>query len=295
MNILFIGPTRIGDTILASSIINFLIDQNKKSKFTVVTSPFSKDLYEKMPNLEKIIVINKKKYGLHWLNIWLSSIFKKWDLVVDLRSSIIAYLLFTKSRKIFKGNDNFHKIIQFTNFLKTSKKISPLIWSDSTDEAESKNKIKNEGPFIAVAPYSNWRQKDWSIEKYIELFKNDFFKNYTLILTGISKDIPNIEKFNKLMNDPSLSIINLFDWGNLRNMIPIFKKCDFFIGSDSGLMHLAASTKCKTFALFGPTNEIVYGPWGDHKIIKSHDYPATDDPLNLSVEKVLNIIKKEIR
>ncbi len=295
MNILFIGPTRIGDTILASSIINSLIDQNKKSKFTVVTSPFSKDLYEKMPNLEKIIVINKKKYGLHWLNIWLSSIFKKWDLVVDLRSSIIAYLLFTKSRKIFKGNDNFHKIIQFTNFLKTSKKISPLIWSDSTDEAESNNKIKNEGPFIAVAPYSNWRQKDWSIEKYIELFKNDFFKNYTLILTGISKDIPNIEKFNKLMNDPSLSIINLFDWGNLRNMIPIFKKCDFFIGSDSGLMHLAASTKCKTFALFGPTNEIVYGPWGNHKIIKSHDYPATDDPLNLSVEKVLNIIKKEIR
>ena len=295
MNILFIGPTRIGDTILASSIINFLIDQNKKSKFTVVTSPFSKDLYEKMPNLEKIIVINKKKYGLHWLNIWRSCIFKKWDLVVDLRSSIIAYLLFTKSRKIFKGNDNFHKIIQFTNFLKTSKKISPLIWSDFTDEAESKNKIKNEGPFIAVAPYSNWRQKDWSIEKYIELFKNDFFKNYTLILTGISKDIPNIEKFNKLMNDPSLSIINLFDWGNLRNMIPIFKKCNFFIGSDSGLMHLAASTKCKTFALFGPTNEIVYGPWGNHKIIKSHDYPATDDPLNLSVEKVLNIIKKEIR
>ena len=295
MNILFIGPTRIGDTILASSIINFLIDQNKKSKFTVVTSPFSKDLYEKMPNLEKIIVINKKKYGLHWLNILQSCIFKKWDLVVDLRSSIIAYLLFTKSRKIFKGNDNFHKIIQFTNFLKTSKKISPLIWSDSTDEVESNNKIKNEGPFIAVAPYSNWRQKDWSIEKYIELFKNDFFKNYTLILTGISKDIPNMEKFNKLMNDPSLSIINLFDWGNLRHMIPIFKKCNFFIGSDSGLMHLAASTKCKTFALFGPTNEIVYGPWGDHKIIKSHDYPATDDPLNLSVEKVLNIIKKEIR
>ena len=295
MNILFIGPSRIGDTILASSIINFLIDQNNQSKFTVVTSPFSKDLYEKMPNLEKIVVINKKKYGLHWLNIWRFCIFKKWDLVVDLRSSIIAYLLFTKSRKIFKGNDNFHKIIQFTNFLKTSKKISPLIWSDSTDEAESNNKIKNEGPFIAVAPYSNWRQKDWSIEKYIELFKNDFFKNYTLILTGISKDIPNMEKFNKLMNDPSLNIINLFDWGNLRHMIPIFKKCNFFIGSDSGLMHLAASTKCKTFALFGPTNEIVYGPWGDHKIIKSHDYPATDDPLNLSVEKVLNIIKKEVR
>ena len=159
MNILFIGPTRIGDTILASSIINFLIDQNNQSKFTVVTSPFSKDLYEKMPNLEKIIVINKKKYGMHWLNIWKSCIIKKWDLVVDLRSSITAYLLFAKSRKIFKGNDKFHKIIQFKDFLNTSKKISPLIWHDSTDESESENKIKSGGPFIAVSPYSNWKQK----------------------------------------------------------------------------------------------------------------------------------------
>ena len=294
MNILFIGPTRIGDTILASSIINFLIDQNNHSKFTIVTSPFAKDLYEKMPNLEKIIVINKNKYGLHWLNIWKSCIFKKWDLVVDMRSSITAYLLFAKSRKIFKGHDNSHKIIQFTNFLNTSKKISPYIWSDSIDEAESKDKIKTEGPFIAVAPYSNWKQKDWSIEKYSELFKDDYFKNYTLIFTGISKDIPNVEKFYKLINDPSLNIINLFDWGNLRHMIPIFNQCKFFIGSDSGLMHLAASTKCKTFALFGPTNEIVYGPWGDHKVIKSFEYPAIDDPLNLPIEKVLNIIKKEI-
>ena len=294
MNILFIGPTRIGDTILASSIINFLIDQNNQSKFTVVTSPFSKDLYEKMPNLEKIIVINKKKYGMHWLNVWKSCIIKKWDLVVDLRSSITAYLLFAKSRKIFKGNDKFHKIIQFKEFLNTSKKISPFIWHDSIDELESQNKIKTSGPFIAVSPYSNWKEKDWAIEKYFELFKNDFFKGYTIIFTGISKDIPNREKFFKMIDDSSLNIFNLFDWGNLRHMIPIFNQCKFFIGSDSGLMHLAASTNCKTFALFGPTNEIVYGPWGDHKVIKSLDYPAIDDPLNLPVEKVLNIIKKEM-
>ena len=59
-------------------------------------------------------------------------------------------------------------------------------------------------------------------------------------------------------------------------------------------MHLAASTNCKTFALFGPTNEIVYGPWGNHNVIKSLDYPGIDDPLNLFVEKVHDIIKKEV-
>ena len=77
-------------------------------------------------------------------------------------------------------------------------------------------------------------------------------------------------------------------------MVPIFEKCDFFIGSDSGLMHLSASSGCKTFALFGPTNDLVYGPWGNHTVIKSdndRDYGLE----NLSVEKVLNSIKETIR
>jgi ADP-heptose:LPS heptosyltransferase len=59
-------------------------------------------------------------------------------------------------------------------------------------------------------------------------------------------------------------------------------------------MHLSSSTNCKTFALFGPTNDLVYGPWGNHKVIKSEenmDYGLE----KLSVEKVLNSIKEFIR
>ena len=77
-------------------------------------------------------------------------------------------------------------------------------------------------------------------------------------------------------------------------MIPIFENCEFFVGSDSGLMHLAATTKCKTFALFGPTNEIVYRPWGNHRVIKAYNSSRDDDSLNLSVNQVLNVIKEEI-
>ena len=35
----------------------------------------------------EIIVVDKKRFGLHWLNIIKFSIFKRWDLVIDLRSS----------------------------------------------------------------------------------------------------------------------------------------------------------------------------------------------------------------
>ena len=294
MKILFIGPTRIGDTILSTSIINFYLQKYDDCSFSIITSPFARDIYTNMPRLSKILVVNKKKYGLHWLDIFKFSFFKKWDLVIDLRSSITSYLLNARTRKIFRGNNNSHKIVQFKKFLNTDEELVPKVWYDSEVSSKSLLKIPNNERMIAVAPYSNWSKKDWSIKKYKSLLENEFFKSYTIILTGISNDIRNKKEFDEFLNSSNLKIINLFDWGNLRQMVPIFEKCDFFIGSDSGLMHLSASTGCKTFALFGSTNDLVYGPWGNHTVIKSNNDMLDHGLENLSVENVLNSIKENI-
>ena len=54
------------------------------------------------------------------------------------------------------------------------------------------------------------------------------------------------------------------------------KKSNLFIGNDSGLMHLACACKLPTIALFGPTNDKVYGPWGKNNIVirtsENYDY-----------------------
>src|SRR3546814_13431024 len=41
------------------------------------------------------------------------------------------------------------------------------------------------------------------------------------------------------------------------------RRCAFYIGNDSGLMHLAAASGTPTLGLFGPSRERVYGPWGE--------------------------------
>ena len=109
MRILFIGPTRVGDTILATSIINHYINKYKSSEFTVVTSSVSQNLFKKMPQLKSLIIVNKMRFSLHWLNIWSKVFIRRWDLVIDLRSSALSYLLLTKERQIFKGNNHDHK------------------------------------------------------------------------------------------------------------------------------------------------------------------------------------------
>ena len=73
-------------------------------------------------------------------------------------------------------------------------------------------------------------------------------------------------------------------------------KSMYDIGSDSALMHLSATTKCKTIGLFGPTNHVVYGPWGEgnisiKSITKDKKHSTENNYLeNISVEEVLNKI-----
>ena len=45
------------------------------------------------------------------------------------------------------------------------------------------------------------------------------------------------------------------------------KKSNLFIGNDSGLMHLAIACNLPTIALFGPTNDVVYGPLGENNAV----------------------------
>ena len=45
------------------------------------------------------------------------------------------------------------------------------------------------------------------------------------------------------------------------------KKSDLFLGNDSGLMHLAVSNQLRVISLFGPTDDKIYGPYGENNIV----------------------------
>ena len=49
---------------------------------------------------------------------------------------------------------------------------------------------------------------------------------------------------------------------DLRATAEALTRADLFVGNDSGMMHLAAASGAPTLGLFGPTDERLYGPWG---------------------------------
>src|SRR5690606_12736868 len=56
--------------------------------------------------------------------------------------------------------------------------------------------------------------------------------------------------------------VNLFEKGDLLTAAACLERAAFFIGNDSGLMHLAAAAGTPTLGLFGPSPEVRYRPWG---------------------------------
>ena len=266
MKILFICSNLIGDTILSSGVINYFVDQNKDAKLTFVVGQTAAPLLKNYKNIENIIVFQKRKFNLHWFEIFQKTFKTKWDIVIDFRSSAISYLLRNNKKYIFKKHQNIHHIEQLNSSFGFN--CSNLFIPISDDE---KNKANNDLDksfiHIVIFPGGNWSPKVWSSDNFNTIMKLllNKYNNIKFILVG------SLEEKNKFYNKlikgiKEELIIDLFGY-NLTLTSAYMQKSNIFIGNDSGLMHLAVANKLRVISLFGPTNDKIYGPYGSDDIV----------------------------
>ena len=275
MKILFICSNLIGDTILSSGAINHIINQNQEAKLTFVVGPTAAPLLKNYKNIENIIIFKKRKLNLHWLDIFQKTYSIKWDIIVDFRSSALSLLLKNNKKYIFKKLHSIHHIQQLNSSF--GFECSNLLIPTSDDEANKvNNHLDNSFKHVVIFPGGNWTPKLWSAENYNETMKLliDKYNKVKFILVGSLKEKDKF--YNLLTKDIKENlIIDLFGY-NLTLTSAYMKKSDIFIGNDSGLMHLAVASKLRVISLFGPTNNTVYGPFGDKNVVirteETYDY-----------------------
>jgi heptosyltransferase-2 len=66
---------------------------------------------------------------------------------------------------------------------------------------------------------------------------------------------------------PDVRTVNLIGRTDLRLLIGILARCHAFVSNDSGAMHLAAAAGLPVTAIFGPTDDRVTAPLGDHDLM----------------------------
>jgi heptosyltransferase-2 len=61
--------------------------------------------------------------------------------------------------------------------------------------------------------------------------------------------------------------LNMAGRTSVRTLMPLIRRCNFFITNDSGPMHIAAAFNVPLVAIFGPTNHVTTSPYGTRAVV----------------------------
>ena len=310
MKVLFITSTRIGDAVLSTSILNYLKNRFPHCSLYIATGKTAALLFKNFKNVKKIFILEKKFFKIHWLELWSRTFFNKWDIVIDLRGSIISYFLFNKKKYVYKSiNKNIHRLDELAILMERKHlplPLIPVLKKDMKRISKDFLKLKNS---IAIGASANWPAKIWPSKNFVKLIQmflkeKQFGKKKSIVFFGSSKDLKNIKKITKHLK--KFKVKNFCGKLNLIEVAAHLKKCKIFIGNDSGLMHIASASGIPTLGLFGPSLESRYAPKGNNAYYirtkktfnqltgaKNFDWNTKKNLMSsLSVNDVFNKIKK---
>ncbi|MFM7303292.1 MAG: glycosyltransferase family 9 protein, partial [Alphaproteobacteria bacterium] len=292
MRILFISSTRIGDAVLSTGLLDHLMRAHPEARFTIVCGRVAEGVFRRMPRLERLISLEKRPYSLHWLEIWGQAAATRWDLVVDLRASAIAWLLWTRARKIIQGGRRpGHRLTHLAALLGVDPPPLPVIWTAPEDTARAAALLPAGRPWLVLGPTANWHRKVWPVERFAELALRLTASDGALPGAGIAI-LGGPGDQERSMATPVLTALpqalDLVGKLDLPEVAAVLSRAAMFIGNDSGLMHLAAAAGAPTIGLFGPTPSDEYGPAGPKASAVLADGPPGQGAMeDLPVARVL--------
>lgn len=270
--ILFISPNRVGDSVIASGLVREMGRRWPGAGVTIVTSPVTAPFFRSAPGIVRIIPMQKGKGSRHWRQLWRQVVGTRWDVVIDTRSSPIAWLVRAGERRVYNRGweDSSPKVEVISRVIGSDVPLEPELFIDDRARAEAAAVIDPQlvtgsgpGPLIALAPIAVQPGKSWPRDRWgllVERLKAEpRFDGWRFMLVGGPGDEPHAA--------PSLAAagargIDFVGKGDILASAAAIARSALFVGNDSGLMHTAAAAGTPTLGLFGPTQWWLYGPRG---------------------------------
>lgn len=178
--------------------------------------------------------------------------------------------------KVFYTTDIKHEVLRNLDWIKLlngdirSDKLE--LWCNNVDRKIAENLLLSENNFlISVIVSAGNHNREWSGKSFQRLFEclSDFNHNIKFLFLGDEKNTRKIK--NEIVSDILKgSVIDCIGKTTLRQTVVLLQKSDFFIGLDTGPMHLAAacdlpgvviSCHPKTGAVDHGNAPERFGPW----------------------------------
>ncbi|GAB6099426.1 hypothetical protein JCM16358_13050 [Halanaerocella petrolearia] len=303
--ILIVRLSAIGDVIHALPVARAVRESYPEAEISWIVEEKAKDLVVDNPNLDQVILLTKAEWKDKFKeNKWQTlkefrSFFKElqkndFDLVLDVhglfKSGLTAYLsgadrivgpadgregstLFY-DRKVELPAEEMHQVDRNLYLAQgigaNSKQVGFDIQVSSQEKKEvdkllSDLNLNLDKNTIAINPFTSWTSKNWPQVRYAQLADRLIEESACQILfTGSPDDREGVAEIISMMDNKAY---NLAGETNLKELAEVYNRVDYFIGGDTGPMHLAVAMGLPVVALFGPTTPKTHGPYGDQNIV----------------------------
>lgn len=294
--VLIFSPNWLGDAVISTALVSSIKKEFPASSIVVVTNKYVYPLWEANPLVKE--VWGCEMCGGGYIISYIKLFFKlkkyRFDLAIILphcfRYALFAFFAGVPirvaygvgRRKILLTHhldysfslrkehmlDNYLAILDVIGIKSRSRELVLRVTNE--DEAKTGNFLKahqiaRDEVIIGIGPGAIYGEaKRWPKEKYLEVIDalSREYKVKIFIFTG-SGEKALADWFKERINHSSVILIDRF---SLSEVMSLIKKCNFFIGNDSGLAHIASALNITTISLFGSTSPQWTKPCGERNV-----------------------------
>jgi heptosyltransferase-3 len=298
-SILIVNIKLIGDVVLSTPLLDLFVTAYPEAKIDYLVNRGTGEFLEKDPRVRRVYYSEKWQKGAHsGSNNYLRTLFRKYDIAVCLNKSDRASLAVVAAgrqtrigfcdpdkslgvwwRKLLMSsvmpyNEELHvvlhcQVIAETLGLPVDNLRVKLYWdtfdNDTVNAALSPPGVRDK--YFVIHPFARWRYKYWDIERFIAL--SDLVAG-KYKLTPVWTSSPDPEEIGLLVAAAArctLPPVVIPGTLSLNQMTCLIEQAGLYIGLDTAISHIAASTGVPMVALYGPTDMFRWHPWDNESSV----------------------------
>jgi heptosyltransferase-2 len=329
----------IGDTVLTVPFLRSLRKAFPAAQIDLMLEPFSGQVLEGCPYVDRVIPFEFKTIHTYsaaaersklagYLHYWKLIRNERYDAAFVLKRSLSSALLVrlagvprrigfdTEGRGLLLTDrvayrQDQHEVLNFLDCLRV------LDVPIASKALELWPAPENDIKVAAIMAHAGWKHdelkviihaaaslpaKQWPLDRFAEVMTVLRDQHHArFVYTGSAGDAKLYRSIEKLGPFNGLDLCGVT---SVRENLSVYKSADLFFGVDSGPMHMAAAMGVPVVALFGPTDERKWGPWGEgHTVItkrlschpcKPHKCADNECMKQISVEDALLAVEKHL-
>lgn len=324
VKILVVGPSWVGDMVMAQVLFKALKQKYPESHIDVLAPDWSLPVLERMPEINSGIAFPFKHGELaFWRRRQFAQQLKgqyshAYVLPGSLKSALVPWFASIENRIGYLGEQRYGLLNQRVAQDKSRKRYTaekffnlaqldaempmPELVVDAQNQQKLQTKFSLKSPIVAFMPGAEYGPaKQWPAEHYAVLAQKLTAQGCQVVCLGSQKDHVFSQELLKNINGAK----NLCGQTSLADAIDLLGMANFCVTNDSGLMHIAAAVGTHVYAIYGSSGPENTPPLTEKKTIFYLDLKCspcfkrtcplghTDCLVQITPERVFEVIQND--